>query len=60
MFKLLDIDLAQELKRQVERDGLLWASLPARLKMTYLKPFVERQIQRESFALLDQSLVGAA
>jgi hypothetical protein len=57
--KLLDHDLAAELRRQVRRDGLLWESMPTKLKLDYLNPFITRQVQREAPAL-DGVLSGAA
>jgi hypothetical protein len=50
--KLLDHDLAAELRKQVKNDGLLWDSLPTKLKVRYLNPFIARQVERESNSLV--------
>jgi hypothetical protein len=52
-FKLLDKDLATELLIKVKADGFLWASLPTAMKVKYLEPYLNRQVEREASALSD-------
>lgn len=49
--KLLDHDLAAELRKALRVDGLLWDALPTKLKLQYLAPYIARQVAREAAAL---------
>lgn len=49
--KLLDHDLAAELRKELKSEGLLWDALPTKLKLRYLAPYIARQVEREAVAL---------